>query len=270
MIQSDSCEFIPNESSSRSMKHEPKESGIQKIGFLAKPHLKSSNINGICSHNNLESASRSRSMNSPSLNLIRQSSSPAGFLSTLHSERGMRDVDKSIISSSRLNNNINFSPGLSSSSSMCLKTGIKYRNQINDSPFKSLKRTRDAGDSITLNTQDRSLGLDTPGLVYHLSLPKTSSDKTTAENFLRFEQDLVSSKSRAKRGCATHPRSIAERDRRTRISNRMKKLQQLFPNMDKQTSIADMLDIAVQYIKDLQKDLQTLKDARSWCTCSRK
>ncbi|KAL3652187.1 hypothetical protein CASFOL_001868 [Castilleja foliolosa] len=38
---------------------------------------------------------------------------------------------------------------------------------------------------------------------------------------------------RAKRGCATHPRSIAERVRRTRISDRIRKLQDLVPNMDK-------------------------------------
>eukprot|EP00249_Psilotum_nudum_P007507 c20611_g1_i2 orf=459-1535(+) len=36
---------------------------------------------------------------------------------------------------------------------------------------------------------------------------------------------------RAKRGCATHPRSIAERLRRTRISEKMRKLHELVPNM---------------------------------------
>ena len=41
----------------------------------------------------------------------------------------------------------------------------------------------------------------------HFSLPKTSSEMAAV---LRF-QDAVPCKIRAKRGCATHPRSIAER-----------------------------------------------------------
>ncbi|GMP41819.1 hypothetical protein CsSME_00011785 [Camellia sinensis var. sinensis] len=90
------------------------------------------------------------------------------------------------------------------------------------------------------------------------------------EKFLQFQQDSVPCKIRAKRGCATHPRSIAERMRRTRISERMRKLQELFPNMDKQTNTADMLDLAVEYIKDLQKQVKTLTGTRAKCTCSSK
>lgn len=47
-------------------------------------------------------------------------------------------------------------------------------------------------------------------LAHHLSLPKTSSEMAAIEKFLQF-QDSVPCKIRAKRGCATHPRSIAER-----------------------------------------------------------
>ncbi|KAK7263802.1 hypothetical protein RJT34_31399 [Clitoria ternatea] len=50
------------------------------------------------------------------------------------------------------------------------------------------------------------------------------------------EDDSVPCRVRAKRGCATHPRSIAERLRRTRISDRIRKLQELVPNMDKVSS----------------------------------
>ncbi|XVF63337.1 hypothetical protein PTKIN_Ptkin09bG0079700 [Pterospermum kingtungense] len=66
----------------------------------------------------------------------------------------------------------------------------------------------------------------------------------------------VPCKVRAKRGCATHPRSIAERVRRTRISDRIRKLQELVPNMDKQTNTADMLEEAVEYVKYLQRQIQ--------------
>jgi hypothetical protein len=49
------------------------------------------------------------------------------------------------------------------------------------------------------------------GLAHQFSLPKTSSSEVAAiEKFLQF-QDAVPCKVRAKRGCATHPRSIAER-----------------------------------------------------------
>ncbi|GER38673.1 basic helix-loop-helix (bHLH) DNA-bindingsuperfamily protein [Striga asiatica] len=73
------------------------------------------------------------------------------------------------------------------------------------------------------------------------------------ENLL---EESVMCKVRAKRGCATHPRSIAERVRRTRISDRIRKLQELVPNMDKQTNTADMLDEAVAYVKYLQQQIQ--------------
>ena len=50
----------------------------------------------------------------------------------------------------------------------------------------------------------------THGLTHHLSLPKTSIEMANIEKFLQF-QGSVPCKIRAKRGFATHPRSIAER-----------------------------------------------------------
>ncbi|KAI9084372.1 hypothetical protein K1719_033714 [Acacia pycnantha] len=75
---------------------------------------------------------------------------------------------------------------------------------------------------------------------------------------------------RAKRGHATHPRSIAERVRRTRISDRIRKLQDLVPNMDKQTNTAEMLDEAVAYVKSLQKQIEALTEHQRKCTCTAK
>uniref|UniRef100_A0A0E0DFI9 BHLH domain-containing protein n=1 Tax=Oryza meridionalis TaxID=40149 RepID=A0A0E0DFI9_9ORYZ len=65
------------------------------------------------------------------------------------------------------------------------------------------------------------------------------------EKYLQMQHDQVPFRVRAKRGCATHPRSIAERERRTRISEKLRKLQALVPNMDK-----------------------TLKEDKEKCTCS--
>lgn len=83
----------------------------------------------------------------------------------------------------------------------------------------------------------------------------------------KLSEDAVLCRVRAKRGCATHPRSIAERVRRTRISDRIRKLQELVPNMDKQTNTADMLEEAVEYVKFLQKQIQELKEQQKKCKC---
>lgn len=59
--------------------------------------------------------------------------------------------------------------------------------------------------------QDVEAGNRPPTLLaHHLSLPKTSAEMAAIEKFMQF-QDSVPCKIRAKRGCATHPRSIAER-----------------------------------------------------------
>ncbi|KAL2491536.1 Transcription factor bHLH [Abeliophyllum distichum] len=145
----------------------------------------------------------------------------------------------------------------------------------NDSSFNRMKRNRDGDSKMFSNfsgSENQSVETrnNNQGLTHHLSLPKTSAELAVVEKYLQFQQEVVPLQVRAKRGCATHPRSIAERMRRTRISERMKKLQELFPTMDKQTSIADMLDLAVDYIKDLQKQVETLTDKRAKCTCSSK
>ncbi|KAJ6401296.1 hypothetical protein OIU84_016666, partial [Salix udensis] len=43
------------------------------------------------------------------------------------------------------------------------------------------------------------------------SLPQTTLEMATVEKLLQIPEDSVPCKIRAKRGCATHPRSIAER-----------------------------------------------------------
>nr|XP_043623252.1 transcription factor bHLH130-like [Erigeron canadensis] len=205
---------------------------------------------------------------SASSNIARQTSSPSGFLSSLTNVKndfsGMKEARKGS-SSSTSNNHISFSLG-SSSSSRFLPQIAETENGLHNSTFNSHKRSRDGGSKMSQNGETANRPSN---LVHHMSLPKTSSEMDAVDNYLHFQQDSsVPWKTRAKRGFATHPRSIAERLRRTRISERIKRLQELFPDMDKQTNTADMLDMAVEYIKDLQKELQTLNDARARCTCS--
>ena len=51
--------------------------------------------------------------------------------------------------------------------------------------------------------------------ICQFSLPRTSSEMSALEKYLQVQQDSVPCRVRAKRGCATHPRSIAERVRQT-------------------------------------------------------
>ncbi|EEF49178.1 DNA binding protein, putative [Ricinus communis] len=239
-------------------------------------------------------------------NLVRQHSSPAGFFSNLGVDNNGFTITKEVggfqvsnglngesnPSTSRLGNHLNFSsgqrllpqiaetgdenPGASSPEGSIGKR--QYMNFANDSwddsSSNDFKRLRDNDGSVysslnILENQSGNSGNRITSLTHHLSLPKTAGEMATVEKFLQF-QGSVPCKIRAKRGFATHPRSIAERVRRTRISERMRKLQDLFPNMDKQTNTADMLDLAVEYIKDLQKQVKTLKDTKAKCTCPSK
>ncbi|GKA00832.1 RNA-directed DNA polymerase, eukaryota, reverse transcriptase zinc-binding domain protein [Tanacetum coccineum] len=67
----------------------------------------------------------------------------------------------------------------------------------------------------------------------NFGLSESALEAAAMEKMMDLPHDSVPCKIRAKRGCATHPRSIAERERRTRISGKLKKLQDLVPNMDK-------------------------------------
>lgn len=140
------------------------------------------------------------------------------------------------------------------------------------STFSAPKNATNKGEfmfstSNALESQGVDFGYQKLGLTHHLSLPSSSSKMATTEKFLHV-QGSVPCKIRAKRGFATHPRSIAERERRIRISARIKKLQNLFPNADKQTSTADMLDEAVEYIKELRKQLKILTETKAKCSCT--
>ncbi|KAL8489681.1 hypothetical protein ACS0TY_025542 [Phlomoides rotata] len=226
---------------------------------------------------------------------LRQNSSPAGFLSHLTSQNGYSGVrgigsygcsngDLSP-SSSRIDNRMNFSSGLpgmlsrinesvnentgldegkvgnSSGDSLFFTSGFPFGSWNDSSYFaenfstSGIKREMDSDPKLFGNTEKCELGNRPNILSQHLSLPKTSAEMTAMDKLLQL-QDTIPCKVRAKRGCATHPRSIAERVRRTRISERMKKLQELVPNMDKQTNTSDMLDLAVDYIKSLQKQYE--------------
>ncbi|KAE8734403.1 bHLH130 protein [Hibiscus syriacus] len=230
-----------------------------------------------------------------SSSLVRQSSSPPGLFTNLSVQNGYGSMKglgnysgvngttgELSPSSNRLKNHISFTARQPSSLSRLSQLSEINNDSIgansfddgswNDPTtqltqnFSGLKRSRENDHEFLSNNQNGDGGSGVHVLSHHLSLPKTSNEMAAVEKYLHF-QDSVPCKIRAKRGCATHPRSIAERVRRTRISERMRKLQELVPNMDKQTNTADMLDLAVEYIKELQKQFKTLSDNRANCKC---
>ncbi|KAG8655557.1 transcription factor bHLH128 isoform X2 [Manihot esculenta] len=227
--------------------------------------------------------------------LLRQKSSPAGFLSNLSTENGF-----SITPGSGGYNSQNGATGghtvsrLKSQLSFTRQDSLSQISEVNESVAEGMNSNNGrqnsshsyAAASFSMEPWDntnsivfsgppskRAKNIDGDifnclnGLETQFSLPQTSLEIATVEKLLSIPEDSVPCKIRAKRGCATHPRSIAERERRTRISGRLKKLQELVPNMDKQTSYADMLDLAVQHIKVLQNEVQKLHNELENCTC---
>eukprot|EP00250_Pteridium_aquilinum_P034569 c7767_g1_i1 orf=100-1455(-) len=180
--------------------------------------------------------------------LLRHSSSPAGFLSQLNDD---------------------LSSGNSSDDSAYGQQGAavqpcgryiwdeagKVKGDSSSLVYAARKRMRDGEDNFYLSS----------------AMMDTQKGDALAENVYfpdKSSPDFVTCRTRAKRGCATHPRSIAERVRRNKINDRLKKLQDLVPNMDKQTNTVEMLDEAVEYVKQLQSQVQELKESRSKCRCS--
>ncbi|KAK4441486.1 Transcription factor [Sesamum alatum] len=204
-----------------------------------------------------------------SSNLIRQSSSPAGLFDDINMENefgAMRDygnfgagnlanADKKF--DQDRGNDGDYIPGFPMNP---WDLSDDFLKGLVDNDSKTFPKAIDSDDQ-----NNEGGNRSTTPLSRHLSLPTSCEELSAMEKLL---QDSVPCKIRAKRGCATHPRSIAERVRRTKISERMRKLQELVPNMEKQTNTADMLDLAVDYIKDLQRQLKTLSDRRAQCSCS--
>ncbi|WJX15553.1 hypothetical protein P8452_05685 [Trifolium repens] len=230
--------------------------------------------------------------------LLRQKSSPAGFLNHLatlnHNNSAGFTITRGGNGGSRLKSELSFTGagGGQECLSRISENGVDYATSAgngslhnnstsswggpdnnNNNNSNSIVFSSSAAQTNNSNKRSSRTDNEDPDLLLHCltaletqySLPQTSLEMDKLMH--NIPQDSVPCKIRAKRGCATHPRSIAERERRTRISGKLKKLQDLVPNMDKQTSYSDMLDLAVQHIKGLQTQVQKLHEDLENCTC---
>ncbi|KAM7279668.1 hypothetical protein ACFE04_006802 [Oxalis oulophora] len=229
-----------------------------------------------------------------SSNLMRHNSTPADFLAFINVDsagftlaRGLGDYGAGTKTSRKESLSSTGKPPISAGRMISPRPEIGMKSSPKSIPMSPWEDSsifpEEIHESKRLKEESRTLsGLSSsetkiledvnrpPRLAHHMSLPaKTSADLSAIENFLQ-STDSVPCRIRAKRGMATHPRSIAERVRRTKISERMRKLQELVPNMDKQTNTSDMLDLAVDYIKELKRQHEILSDHHAKCTCSSK
>ncbi|GAB2212862.1 hypothetical protein Droror1_Dr00020860 [Drosera rotundifolia] len=90
-----------------------------------------------------------------------------------------------------------------------------FNNEVTPS-FAGLKRmTTNEGNAFSFSNkfqyQNENFGYPVHGLVHHLSLPRGSIPIAATMGTVPLLQHSVPVRIRAKRGCATHPRSIAER-----------------------------------------------------------
>lgn len=204
--------------------------------------------------------------------LLRQSSSPAGLLSQLSLDGVSTAGEKASMSSSSGNSSEEGTFDSRETALMANYVASGWDEAGTGCAAQNLAALgqRKRGRGIEANASQGLIVTDTLQRFSDTPTPNHFSitASTNPGSALSMEMSMVDSvpcRARAKRGCATHPRSIAERVRRTKISERMRKLQELVPNMDKQTNTADMLDEAVQYVKFLQRQVQELSEKQTKC-----
>lgn len=211
---------------------------------------------------------------------LRQNSSPPGLLSQLSTDMGVSAIVGSSAENQAGNSSDDSNLGsgnvrqgyISSFPVGSWDDATRHSGLQNGTNYAARKRSKEMEGRVMmqdLHNPDAQVERGSQGTSALVNPSYNLSRSISAELALEeLMQDSVPCKVRAKRGFATHPRSIAERVRRTRISERMRKLQELVPNSDKQTTnIADMLDEAVEYVKTLQKQVQEFKEKQAKCTC---
>ncbi|KAL9677007.1 hypothetical protein QQ045_005231 [Rhodiola kirilowii] len=214
--------------------------------------------------NNGFASSRSSSSSSGGGGLLRQSSSPADFFSSLFDDNDAIGVGfASCTGNSQAPHQTTHRPMPSipefqQHHSVSGLLGSLFDGwQGNNAAMSGKRRSGDLRNETTFSVsnelwhqhQNGYASNASNGLIHQMSLPNTSSERAAMDKYLQFQESSTPcSGTRAKRGFATHPRSIAERVRRTKISERMRKLQQLFPDIDKVYPSIHLVSFSTFYV----------------------
>lgn len=97
----------------------------------------------------------------------------------------------------------------------------------------------------------------------HRYTKKSTSWSSLNSSFSTVQSKPAKANQRAKKGSATDPQSVAARNRRERISERLKNLQDLIPNGSK-VDLVTMLEKAINYVKFLQLQVNVLTTDEYW------
>ncbi|MCO5612050.1 hypothetical protein L7F22_066312 [Adiantum nelumboides] len=176
--------------------------------------------------------------------LRRQNSSPADLISHAHSDVLSSSAHKCVQLS-----------GNSSEEESRIGGRASQGAALNFYTFRSSETSR--GGPIIHMPQSSEL-------TSYMSTGGASTSVKVSSSTLKSTEVLC--KVSARRGYATDPRSIAERMRRNKINDGIKKLQELVPNTEKFANTVSMLDEAVEYIKYLQRQVQDLSACTPHCT----
>lgn len=141
--------------------------------------------------------------------------------------------------------------------------GKRLRNQeaVLTRPANTAPFTNFAGGGVAVGSNNEQAGQQSS---YELALSQPQAQSSPTPGIVAASAPAPAParpRVRARRGQATDPHSIAERQRRERIAERMKALQELVPNCNK-TDKAAMLDEIIDYVKFLQLQVKVLSMSR--------
>lgn len=126
---------------------------------------------------------------------------------------------------------------------------LKIDEEGEESKDKKMKAcSEDRGSRITRQDSDTEIKNNNKKKKNKKSEKESSAD-TSKTNYIHV---------RARPGHATDRHSLAERERREKISERMRYLQDLVPGCNKITGKAGMLDEIINYVQSLQRQIEFL------------
>ncbi|GLT34208.1 hypothetical protein SLA2020_087350 [Shorea laevis] len=144
----------------------------------------------------------------------------------------------------------------SASSSSCTHLRNRYVQLLSSLVPDSLLEVTDSGSGVAVPSEDRCrLGGSATLKIAFSSLGDLSCESEKAPEPSDAPPNPERPRPCSKRSRAAEVHNLSEKRRRSRINEKMKALQNLIPNSNK-TDKASMLDEAIEYLKQLQLQVQ--------------